>query len=217
MYNDTKITVSVDRKLSEKAMLRFGQLGINRASMLRALFAQIVAEQKLPDGMQIPESENNDYPIKDRAQFSIPMDAALKEMCDKTFQHIGLTYSSAASALLAYITKENPCVGIVELIDRLNESCLQIIPVDGKLLRRYQQTIAETGYTMPSAIEHIMWSAIMAHNKVEQEKSEKAIVTNKPEESMPAVSGKQGASQAFTIPLSITVSVDSGITPHRTT
>ncbi|MBQ9721534.1 MAG: hypothetical protein IJV64_12700 [Oscillospiraceae bacterium] len=64
---------------------------------------------------------------------------------------------------------------------------------------------------MPSAIEHIMWSTIMAHGKTEQEKAEKVIAESKAAEPAPAASGEQGASQAFAIPLTITVSAGAGI------
>ena len=222
MSGKVNITIQIDRQLTEKVMKKFSAQQVTRSGVMRMLMAEIVREQRLPRELQISNETNYYLNTDDKVPNAFLVDEDLKIVCERTLRLLNTNLAEVVAAFYTYVANsEEAPFGVVQLMLPY-ETCRAIVPVTHKLMREFNEVLEQKGITLKSAIIAFMRQAVEAERPAPVNKHEKIVEAllgpsrPEPEATASGVDTEQTATQQFTLPVMVTVSVPPIALPQET-
>lgn len=162
MAGEAIIIVRIDRDLTEKVAKRLSDLKINRSNAIRMFMAEIIRDDTLLYEMDIIKEAKYYLWSGDTVQLSFKVDSSLKAACEAKLSCIYNTdLKTVITAFYAQIAKsEEAPFGVVQLMSTPIRACREVISIDGKLMKEFNEVVQDMGITMKDAITEFMREAV---------------------------------------------------------
>lgn len=153
MYRGVNVNVKIDRRLTQRVLERFESRSISRLQAVRMLMSEIVRKEELPFELRNTKEAKYFMGSGDKVQNTFTVDMDLKKACEAVLDFLRTDLATVITSFYVYVanTEESP-FGVIQFMSIPPRACRELVPIDGRLMRKFNDIVFDKGLTVKDAI-----------------------------------------------------------------